>query len=76
MFNEIIGLISIFVLNITLNSMLLQEYKNDFRVLQKRWGKLSFLFIGWIFMGCVIISTLLLVLFLKTFEGIKLALKK
>ena len=76
MLNEILSILAIVVVNFVLNSILIQEYKNNFTILQKRWARISFLVVGWVFMGIVIISTMVLILFWKTLEGVKLAIKK
>lgn len=74
---EIIMTLTLLIIgNLILNSLLLIEYEKDFSVLQKRWARVSFLFMGWVFLGATLIALLCTVLLFAPIEGFKKAFKK
>lgn len=76
MIDTIITLTAVILGNFVFNAMLLIEYEEDFSVLQKRWARISFLFIGWVFLGAILITLLCGLMLFSLIEGFQKAFKK
>lgn len=63
-------------LHFVFNSILLIEYKNDFKFLKKKWGKIFFLLFGWVFLSVLLISLMIGLCFFALHDSFSLLFKR
>lgn len=72
---DILTILFFVFLHFVFNSILLIEYKNDFKFIKKKWGVMFILLFGWVFLSVLLITLFIGLCFFALYDSFSLLFK-